>query len=186
MISETVKRAMSEITKNGKATGLRNILVVDDHEFALSVIARSLSVYMKDVHILTAENGAEAVEILKSHPVASVLTDLNMPVMDGYELLRYLRENDPEMPVFALTSDLTPLLEETLRLMGVKQSFEKPFSIRLLGLKIADELEAEVRVCAVKKSAVIGTRGQERKPSPSDAESMRCRKPILRLERRRE
>jgi CheY-like chemotaxis protein len=167
MIRETVKRAIKKIKKNSKATRLKKILVVDDHKFALSVISRSLSAYLKDVKILTAENGQEAVEILKSHPVASVLTDLNMPVMDGYELLRYLRKNYPDMPVFAMTSDLTPLSEVMLCLMGVKQSFKKPFSIKRLGLKIADELEVEGGGCA----------GDEKSPREktfsSDTESKR-------------
>jgi CheY-like chemotaxis protein len=119
MIGETVTTAMSDIRKNGKTTGLRNILVVDDHKLTLSTISKGLSVYLKDVTILTAKDGGEAVEILKSHPVASVLTDLNMPVMDGYELLRYLRKNYPDMPVFAMTSNLTRGVEELLRHMGV-------------------------------------------------------------------
>jgi CheY-like chemotaxis protein len=86
------------------------------------------------------QNGKEAVGILKSYPVEFVLTDLNMPEMDGYELLRYLRKNYPEMLVFAMTSDLTPEVEERLCLMDVKQPFEKPFGIRMLALKIAAEL----------------------------------------------
>ncbi|HAM49379.1 MAG TPA: hypothetical protein DCP92_01265 [Nitrospiraceae bacterium] len=85
-----------------------------------------------------------------------------MPVMDGYELLRYLKKNCPDMPVFAMTSDLSPAVKEMLRLMGVKQSFEKPFSIKRLGLKIADELEEELGVCADEEQSICHGAHSER------------------------
>jgi CheY-like chemotaxis protein len=87
------------------------------------------------------------VEILKSHPVVFIVTDLNMPIMDGYELSGYLKKNYPDTPVFLMTSDLTSEVQERLRPMGVRQFFEKPFSFQKLALNIAEELEDALGVC---------------------------------------
>ena len=145
---------MREIKKKNNDAGVKNILIVDDERLIASVIAQSLSIYLEDsFNILTAENGEEAVEILKSRPVGFIVTDLNMPVMDGYELLGYLKENFPDTPVFLMTSDLTSEVEKRLGLLGVRQFFEKPFSLRKLALKIADELEDAFGVCTYEEAS---------------------------------
>jgi CheY-like chemotaxis protein len=153
MIRESGKTTVGEVKQKNSDAGAKNILVVDDERFIVSVIAKSLSIYLKaSFHILTAENGAEAVEILKAHPAVLIVTDLNMPIMNGYELSRYLKGNHPDTPVFLMTSDLTSKVEERLRLMGVREFFEKPFSVRKLALKIADELEDEWGGCTYEET----------------------------------
>jgi len=148
MIGERGRTTVSEVKQKNNDAGVKTILIVDDEEFIVSLIAKSLSVYLKDsFEILTAENGEEAVEILKSHPVVFIVTDLNMPIMDGYELSGYLKKNYPDTPVFLMTSDLTSEVQERLRPMGVRQFFEKPFSFQKLALNIAEELEDALGVC---------------------------------------
>jgi len=89
------------------------ILVIEDDDVAAEAIDRSLKKHGVDVPTVHAENGAEALEILRGksskHVSGSplvVLLDLNMPVMNGFEFLREVR-SDPKLSslvVFVLTT----------------------------------------------------------------------------------
>ena len=79
------------------------ILLVDDE----SHIRKYVGLILKQLgapRILEASNGAEAVEIYKRETPDMVLLDVNMPIMDGIETLKKLREMDPECIVVMLTS----------------------------------------------------------------------------------
>ena len=136
-----INQVSKEIRGNGYKTRLKNILVVDDERFLLSLISESLSIDLRDCNILTAENGREAVEVLKSYQVDLIVTDLKMPVMDGRELLEYVKKNHPEIPSFVISADLTQETKDALSSMGARQFFSKPFNLRTLGLRVAYELE---------------------------------------------
>jgi len=124
---------------------MKNILVIDDNEMVLSVLSERLRTASKDWMILTAENGRDAVRILDSVSVHFVLTDLQMPVMDGYQFLEYARTNHPSIPIIAMTASYSPEAEFRLQSLGVRQVMEKPFSIKKLTTKICDNLDALAR-----------------------------------------
>ena len=72
-----------------------NVLIVDDSAFARSLIIRSLSICgLVDTVFQEAANGEEALTVLKSNNIDLVFTDLNMPEMDGEELLMRIK-SDP-------------------------------------------------------------------------------------------
>jgi two-component system cell cycle sensor histidine kinase/response regulator CckA len=75
------------------------VLVVDD-EAALREIAKE-TLESCDYRVLTAADGAEAVALFanRSEPVAAVVTDMNMPVMDGTMTVRAVRRIDPMVPI---------------------------------------------------------------------------------------
>ena len=77
------------------------LLLVDDEEGIRKVLGISLS----DVgyQVLMAENGAEALEIFRKENPPIVLTDIKMPVMDGIELLRQIKEENPDTEVIMIT-----------------------------------------------------------------------------------
>lgn len=79
------------------------ILIVDDDPDIRLLLDFNLSAEGYD--ILEAANGADALEIIKTNNVNLVITDLTMPVMDGYELIKNLREisTTPRIPVLLLT-----------------------------------------------------------------------------------
>jgi len=57
------------------------------------------------VNLLHAWDGSEAVEVVKSHPnISLVLMDIKMPIMDGYEATRQIKQIRPELPVIAQTA----------------------------------------------------------------------------------
>ena len=81
--------------------GLRT-LIVDDSSVMRKIVARALQQGGVTIaEILEAGNGSEALDIIRSHKVDLVLSDINMPVMDGLEFVRQLQgvENAQGVPV---------------------------------------------------------------------------------------
>jgi signal transduction histidine kinase len=79
----------------------KTILIVDDEEG----IRKVLSIALSDMgyRVLTAENGAAALRVFKAERPQIVLTDIKMPEMDGIELLRRLKQEQPETEVIMIT-----------------------------------------------------------------------------------
>lgn len=83
----------------------QNILVVEDSRTA----RKFLTFVLKGAgyNVITAENGIEALERLSAINVDIIVTDLNMPQMDGLEFIRTIRENDDyvKIPILLLTTE---------------------------------------------------------------------------------
>ena len=79
--------------------GSGTILLVDDEE--LIILTASAMLKALGFKVIEASNGKEALELFRKNPteIALVLTDLGMPVMDGYELLRELKKLNPLLPI---------------------------------------------------------------------------------------
>ncbi len=80
------------------------ILVVDDEPDSLDVVVRVMTHH--GAEIFTAANGREALEVISETKPTFILSDLSMPVMDGWEFLYHLQENPrtSQIPVIALTA----------------------------------------------------------------------------------
>jgi CheY-like chemotaxis protein len=80
------------------------VLVVEDEPDSLEVATRILKHYQATV--LTAVNGKEALEVLKTQRPSFIISDLSMPEMDGWELLYHLKlsRDTAEIPIIALTA----------------------------------------------------------------------------------
>jgi len=92
-------REWSDMTK----ISIHSILVVEDHEINMAIMKAQLNEL--GYRVDTAKNGADALELLKNEDFDLVLTDLDMPVMDGYVLLKTLRDAGNMIPVMAITSN---------------------------------------------------------------------------------
>jgi CheY-like chemotaxis protein len=121
---------------------MKQILVVDDNKLIAEGLALRLGLLMKDARILTARDGREAMEVLTSEPVDLLVTDLQMPVIDGYDLIAYCRKNMPRVQLCAMSGALTPGLERQLSALGVTVSFDKPFDFDKVAERIRDEFVA--------------------------------------------
>ena len=84
-----------------------DILVVDDSKAALFMFKKIISLSGVPLgNLLTADNGLNAIEVLKENPVDLILTDINMPEMDGFQLIEYLK-GDPSfkhIPIILATA----------------------------------------------------------------------------------
>lgn len=104
----------------------RSILIVDDNGEERTIF----STYLEFVggRLLQAANGAEGLAMAREHRPDLILLDLTMPVMDGWEMMRRLRD-DPVLsgiPVLAITSHHLP--PERLEEAGFRGYLEKPIS----------------------------------------------------------
>ncbi len=117
------------------------LLVDDDQEFSISV-REGLSFLLPDFQVNTASNGEEAVDVLKNSSVDLVITDVKMPVMDGFELMAYLSREYPAIPVIVITAYGSVEVERRLEQFGSFQYMEKPLDFDLLVKKINAGLEA--------------------------------------------
>jgi CheY-like chemotaxis protein len=121
----------------------RNVLVVDDDRILRLVIQKKLKRYADVFTVLTAENGVDAVEKLRTHPVSLVVTDLQMPEMDGFALLAYLTENFPEIPAIVFTGLPLPQSQRTALELGYAGYIEKPIVFEDLQQLILAALQAQ-------------------------------------------
>ncbi len=81
-----------------------NVLVVDDHALLRTGVANIIN-QESDLRVIAeASNGAEAVEAFERHRPDVTLLDLRMPVMEGVEAVRQIRERDPHAKVIVLTT----------------------------------------------------------------------------------
>ena len=108
------------------------VLVVDDEAATLKLIRKALETHRLEV--ATAANGAECLlAIAQRHPDLVIL-DVMMPVLDGFQTLRALRENDPtkHLPVIMLTARRED--HDIVRgwMSGVDLYLTKPFEIKEL------------------------------------------------------
>ncbi|MGD9067406.1 MAG: response regulator, partial [Desulfobacterales bacterium] len=79
----------------------QTILLVDDEPDIRDVL--SLSLYDMGYHVYEAENGDEALRIFKDKQPSMVMTDIKMPGMDGIELLKKIKHENPETEVIMIT-----------------------------------------------------------------------------------
>ena len=103
------------------------VLLVEDNILNQKVAIELLKAY--DVEIITAENGVQALEKVKSEKINMVLMDCMMPVMDGYEATRVIRNEkliDDKIPIIALTANTTKEDEEKCRNAGMDDFIAKP------------------------------------------------------------
>jgi CheY-like chemotaxis protein len=113
------------------------ILAVDDSATVRKFVSVSLS--MQGFQVITASDGMEALEKLPQQQVDLLVTDLNMPNMDGFELIRALRQNPQykDLPVIILTSLTDEVSRETGAKLGVNSFLVKPFSLEKIQYEVA-------------------------------------------------
>ncbi len=105
------------------------MLLVDD-EVALREILAKWLVTVGCGHVLTAENGKVALEVLKTQHVDVLITDVRMPVMDGVALVRSLGELRRPIPSIVFVSEFADVDRREMYALGVEAFISKPFERR--------------------------------------------------------
>jgi CheY-like chemotaxis protein len=121
----------------------QKVLIVDDDHIWLRLIKKKFENYSDTFTTLTALDGKEAVASLKNNMVSLVVTDMQMPEMDGLALLAHLSENFPDIPVIIMTAYSTPSSKKTVLDGGAAGYIEKPFVVEELANKIIKTLQKE-------------------------------------------
>lgn len=126
---------------------LPKVLFVDDDRVLLHRIQKKSEAFKNSFQLLMAENGRQAVDMLRTHGVSLTVTDLHMPEMDGFELLAFMSEHYPEIPVIIQTGYGTPDSKRSALCGGAAAYIEKPIDLDKLMEKIcamlAETLQSE-------------------------------------------
>jgi len=104
---------------------METILIVDDEKNYLVVLSAFLS--GEGYETLTADTAERALEIVETTDLDLVLTDMKMPTMDGIELLRRIKERDPDLPVVMMTAYGTVEKAVEAMQLGAFNFILKPF-----------------------------------------------------------
>jgi CheY-like chemotaxis protein len=120
----------------------RTLLVVEDDRATLSLYRAGLK-GLQGFRILSAQNGREALDVLRREPVHVLVTDLDMPVMDGFNLITKVDRLYPQIPVIVMTG-----LEESQHLntpldLGAVRILTKPLRLGFLMEVIRTAVQAE-------------------------------------------
>lgn len=123
---------------------MKRILLVDDNKYLLDGLSGHLRAQLSQCLTMTAANGGNALEILEVTAIDFLLTDLQMPVMDGYELLTRIKDRFPHIPVYAMTCDNSPSVEQRACSLGARQCIPKPlgFEFEKITMLISGVLNA--------------------------------------------
>lgn len=116
------------------------IIVADDSSTARMIIIRCLEIAgFGESRMLEARDGTEALELAKKNEVDLLVTDINMPKMDGRSLLKHIKTSPrlSHLPVLVITSANNPAKEEELKNLGAFAVLGKPIS----PAKVAETLE---------------------------------------------
>ncbi len=106
-----------------------DVLLIDDETHFLRDFAEGLRLSSKRMQVVTADNAEKALEILRTAEMDVVVTDLNMPGMDGYELVAQLQQIRPNVPVIILSAYSRASVESRLNGLRFARYVEKPLDL---------------------------------------------------------
>ena len=126
-------------TQPEKQSSIENILLVEDNEINLEIMHSQLKSLSYNVD--TAVNGVDALEKIRENKYDVVLTDIEMPEMDGYDLTSEIRRleqgTQQPIPILAITASEFDLNEERAKSLGFTGYMLKPLDLELLKSKFA-------------------------------------------------
>ncbi|GAB6189693.1 hypothetical protein JCM30566_14340 [Marinitoga arctica] len=115
---------MNNTESNIKISNKIKILYVDDNEINREV--GKLIIESFGPTVITIENGRESIEILKNSYFDMVFMDIQMPIMDGYETTKKIREFNKSIPIIAMTAHAMQLYKEKAIKSGMNDFITKP------------------------------------------------------------
>lgn len=121
----------------------KTLLIVDDDIFLVDIMAFTLK--QSGFEIIKAHNGQEAIDIINKEHIDLVLTDIMMPVMDGFELAANLRKNEAtkNIPIIFLTAKSNVEDKNRGFNIGINDYVVKPFNLKDLVSRINKALSVE-------------------------------------------
>ncbi len=118
-----------------------SLLIVDDETQIREMLSRHFRLMGFEAHV--AGNGREAIGVLESHKIDIVISDIMMPVMDGVELLRYIRQHCPMTHTIMMTGYVTLDNALTCMRLGADTLIFKPLEdMQLLETAVSSAMDA--------------------------------------------
>ena len=116
------------------------IILVEDEPDILIILHRLMRDLTGGYDIVTVNGGAEALAQIALRPVPLVITDYNMPGMNGLDLVQKVKAAAPTTVLVMATAYATPELEKRARMAGVDYFIRKPFVFEQLEAIVQDAL----------------------------------------------
>jgi two-component system chemotaxis response regulator CheY len=120
-------------------------LIVDDSSVMRKIVERALrQAGLESLVVYEAGSGNEGLELLKIQPVDLILSDINMPAMDGLEFLRQLRAQNlaPGVPVVMITTESSMEFVQQAIQAGAQSYIRKPFTTEQVKERVLPLLNA--------------------------------------------
>ncbi|HID10832.1 MAG TPA: response regulator [Candidatus Latescibacteria bacterium] len=116
------------------------ILVAEDSPTVRKLVA--LALRAQGFRVVQAQDGMDAIEKLAHHDVDLIITDLNMPNMDGYSLIQAIREDEhlEKVPIIVLSSEAEEEDRRRAFQVGADSYLVKPFNARRIQYEVAKYL----------------------------------------------
>jgi len=135
IIEEVYPTSPNELTRGNGET----ILVVDDEPSIGKLVCKALE--ENGYSTIQAKDGVEAIEKYLQHKASMVITDLDMPQLNGVTLLRTLKKLEPELRTICISGSVTDDVSEQLGSLGVKTILNKPFQMQALLTQVHQALQ---------------------------------------------
>ena len=145
-------------------TPSKTLLVVEDDRATLSLYRAGLK-GLQGFKVIMAENGGMALQMLRQEPVHVLVTDLNMPVMDGFNLIAKVSRFYPQVPIIVMTGlDESQHLNTPLQL-GAIRILTKPPRLSLLmdAIRAAAQFEPAGMVRGIGLNSILQLLNWEKK-----------------------
>lgn len=122
------------------------ILLVEDINTDRILYTKLIKSIMPNFEVIEAKDGREAFEIIKSSQPALVITDHQMPVMSGYDLVKQMKITDLKYipPVIILSSDLNNTIIDEYKEMGIEYVFSKPVNLSSFKVAVDNSLKKAI------------------------------------------
>lgn len=128
--------ALENKKRNSEMEEIIKLLLVEDDANLCYIIQGGLEDMIGGYQVLTASNGEEGLAVWKAQQPDVIVADIEMPVMDGYEMVRRIREQDEHVPILFTSGRVSPKDVVKGYELGVNNYVKKPF--------LAEELHAHI------------------------------------------
>jgi CheY-like chemotaxis protein len=130
------------------------ILIVDDDVKLQKFLDIRLQKYKNEFEVIFADNGVEGIRVLENKHISLLVTDINMPKLDGMSLLAYINDKHPHIPCIVMTANPIKELKQKLSDDNIFCFFQKPFQFDEFTKAIRQALEEDIPDGALKGISV--------------------------------
>ena len=125
----------------GTGSARRTVLIVDDDPGTLRVLSSGIGTTLDLFDVVTASDGREAIDVLERRSVDAIVTDLAMPVLDGFALIAHVTNLKRTLPVIVLSGLAASDIDERLARFGGLRVLHKPASYQDVAEVLIQTLE---------------------------------------------
>lgn len=134
---------------------LQSLLIVEDN---IELQAFIKNIFDKRYKVFIADNGQTAIELTQQNPIDLIISDIQMPIMNGFELCKNIKTNllTSHIPIILLTAKTSTTHQEEGYYTGADAYITKPFNAKILELRVSNLLETRAALIRkFKKDAIL-------------------------------